>query len=310
MLKKDDLPTTLFLSGGNIKGPIQAGILKTLKNNGYLNDIDTYIGISIGSVICLLLNLNVDDENIIPLLYEIYIDQIIKKIKLDSLLTITDKYGLINIETLFVKIKKYIVEKYDKELTMKELYDKTEKTLEIITFNQSKQKEVVISYKTHPNLSCIKAIAMSCNIPLIFTKIEYKNDLYIDGVFAHYFPKTEKNIICVITTSKEDGINDIISYIYNIYRIQYSDNYDSILKDIDDNYNVIITECYDIRLLTKYKNKQIKESYNYGLNVGYKFMQSTSSQNNKSIICKDKWVQKKLDTNVDQLLQNELIWKK
>jgi predicted acylesterase/phospholipase RssA len=42
--------------------------------------------------------------------------------------------------------------------------------------------------ETHPDLPCITAIRMSCNIPLVFERFKYLDNYYIDGGLADNFP--------------------------------------------------------------------------------------------------------------------------
>ena len=290
-------PEILCLSGGNIKGFIQAGIIDILLQNKYLNCVKKYIGTSIGSVISLLLNMEVDRVNFIPLLYDIHIDKLFEKINFKTILSVPSSYGFVDIKTLFTNISEYMKGEYGKILTMKDLHDETDKELEIITYNLSKKEKVSITYKSHPDLSCIDAIAMSCNIPIMFTKIEYNNDIYIDGVYSGYFPNTTKRILCVVTTSKEHHINDIIGYIHRIYTNINAIDYDEVLSKLTNNYDVVLSECYDIELLTIDKDTQIQKLYNYGLNLGYEFYKVLYEYNNedeearkeKCIIYKDNY---------------------
>jgi predicted acylesterase/phospholipase RssA len=48
--------------------------------------------------------------------------------------------------------------------------------------------QIDINYKSYPNLKLIKAIEMSCCIPLIFKTIIHNNDCYLDGGFLNSFP--------------------------------------------------------------------------------------------------------------------------
>jgi predicted acylesterase/phospholipase RssA len=47
---------------------------------------------------------------------------------------------------------------------------------------------IEISYKTHPNLSLITAIHMSCALPGLFMPVITDNECYIDGGFIDNYP--------------------------------------------------------------------------------------------------------------------------
>ncbi len=72
--------------------------------------------------------------------------------------------------------------------TMAELYETYEKDLTCVTYNVSKTKTEYLNRIDNPNLSCIEALKMSCNIPIIFEKYIYDNCFYIDGAIMDNFP--------------------------------------------------------------------------------------------------------------------------
>ena len=38
-----------------------------------------------------------------------------------------------------------------------------------------------LSYLNHPNMQCLIALRMSCNLPIIFSQFKYLNCYYLDG---------------------------------------------------------------------------------------------------------------------------------
>jgi predicted acylesterase/phospholipase RssA len=56
------------------------------------------------------------------------------------------------------------------------------------TYNLTSRKVEYLNHITYPELSCIDAIRMSCNIPYIFSEFFYKDNEYIDGGLVDNFP--------------------------------------------------------------------------------------------------------------------------
>ena len=85
--------------------------------------------------------------------------------------------------TLYNNIYEPLFKSCDMELdiTMKELYEKTNKTLYVYATNLNTFKIEIFSHKNHPNLPVLDAIWMSCTIPIIFKPMFYKNSYYLDG---------------------------------------------------------------------------------------------------------------------------------
>ena len=218
---------TLCLSGGGINGLQILGSLEYLKNNNILKikNIKTFIGTSVGSIICFLINLNYDINFIACITYKLNMDKIKLDFDIDKFL---ENYGIDNgnkiisiIQTLlFYKIKKY-------DITFEELFKKTNKILKIIVVNYSDKKEEVFDYNTTPYLSVIYALRMSISIPFIFTPVKYNNKLYIDGGLMNNFGINYCNLdktiaICIENQNNPDYPKTLFDYFKQILNIIYT----------------------------------------------------------------------------------------
>ena len=86
------------------------------------------------------------------------------------------------------------------------------------------KKSLHISYKTHPDLSCIKAIQMSSSIPLVFNNCVYHNELYADGAVSNNIPvnlveKHRNPIIICISPKKVESAVTYASFVHKILHI-------------------------------------------------------------------------------------------
>ena len=101
----------------------------------------------------------------------------------------------------------------------------------ICTFNNTQKKLEMLNYETSPDIPCLIAIRMSCNLPLIFDRFKYMDSYYLDGGLIDNFP------IHLVGEEKALGINlcadDIVNadekfrfldYIYDIICIPINEN--------------------------------------------------------------------------------------
>ena len=175
--------TTVVLAGGGIRGILQLGCLYYLYKNNYLSNTTTYCGTSIGSITCYALILGYTPINILSY---ICCNKPIQGFEFNIFSLLTN-FGLFNWELIEVHLRKLTLDKLDHIPTLKQLYEKYKKKLICVTYNQSKQKIEYISKDTHPELSCLIALRMSCNLPLLFHEFIYNNNIYIDGGIADNF---------------------------------------------------------------------------------------------------------------------------
>ncbi len=173
----------LCISAGAIGGYYHLGAIhyfyshtKCLKNTKY------YAGTSVGALISCLLALGFTPLELIT--YTCNFD-INSNMKID-VNDLHDTWGLIDINSLEDYVTNLVLSKFKKVPTFKELYDEHDKVF-ICTTYQITQDETnvnkckIMSYKTEPELSVIKAALLSCSIPLLFKKNVYNNNIFLDG---------------------------------------------------------------------------------------------------------------------------------
>lgn len=214
---------TLVLSGGAYKGVAQLGVLHCLKGLKGLENIQTFCGTSIGSMICLLLILNYTP-------YEIYTyrnDVIFKKPSLKDIFNFTQTYGFLDISTITTVLTELVKKKLDNIPTLKELFDKTGKHFVAVVSNISHLDEVkteYLSHLTYPDMSCVDAVMYSCNLPFIFHKLEpyAPGKEFIDGGFGDNFPLShvdlpDKVILGINTPmTHQSDISPVLDYFLRI----------------------------------------------------------------------------------------------
>ena len=176
MSKKIDC---LVISGGSIKGFGLLGAIQNIYENYSFESLETFIGTSVGSIICYLLSIGYKPLEIVHHINRTGIlHKLSKNIDLAALLT---NQGIMSLDPILDEIEFLTLSKHDRVFTFQSLHDVLGKELVCITYNYTKQKSELLHYKTTPHLSCITALKMSCSIPFIFEKCIISDHIYIDG---------------------------------------------------------------------------------------------------------------------------------
>lgn len=217
----------LCLSGGAWKGVEHLGALHFYsEKNIYNADIcKIYGGTSVGSIICLLL---VSGYSPMEIFKEVY--------TLDSIVCVQDinvwdlikNFGLMNINSLMDKITCMVKEKFNGMVpSLETLYKTTKKILLISVANVTDKTPCYLSYVSAPHMSCVDAVKISCNLPVICTRLRYKGKYFGDGGLTDNLPFQKvldygaKRVLCILTCSStvESSSSSILNYIYNVIMI-------------------------------------------------------------------------------------------
>jgi predicted acylesterase/phospholipase RssA len=181
----------LVISGG---GPIMIqllGVFKTLFDRKYIdiNEIESIYATSAGAIVATLLCLKYDDLNVIN-------DYVIKrpwndvfKIRIEDILESYKNKGIFNIRVI-EKCFKPLFEARDINIniTLKEFYEYSNVELHFYSFEINSFQIEDISYLTHPNITLLESIYMTCTLPIIVSPICINNKCFIDGGIICNYP--------------------------------------------------------------------------------------------------------------------------
>lgn len=176
---------TLVISGGAVKGYSFLGSLMLLEKYGILKKIKYFYGTSIGAILnaALILDWNIDE------IYKFAIKYPFENMLNINIDKIVNDYSIVDMkdyETLLKKIISY--KNFNPNITLKELYDKTNKEINLITYNLSTCSEKTLNYLNYPDLMLWEGLYMTSALPFIFKPFEYKTHIYIDGGIVNNFP--------------------------------------------------------------------------------------------------------------------------
>ncbi|MDB4769565.1 patatin-like phospholipase family protein [bacterium] len=214
---------TIVLAGGGTKGIIELGVLHYYFEKKACEQVEIYSGVSIGSIICLLL---ICGYTPIEIFHEVYESgPMFDKNDVQPIKEMISTTGILSMDRFKKKIEILVKNKLGKIPTLKELHDQTKKTFIITLSNVTSMQSEYFSYKTHPLIDCVTATVMSCNIPGIFHKMSYKGNFYVDGGLKDNFPikytieteETEK-ILGVVITGTDTSLSDkdFLGYLYRL----------------------------------------------------------------------------------------------
>ena len=180
----------LVISGG---GPtlVQAlGAIQYVEQQKFidLSNIETIYGTSAGAILGTLICLKFDWETIN--------DYIIKRpwhevfpINIQKIFDAYTKKGIFDIKTI-EKIFKPLFSAKDLSLdiSLQDFYEYSKIELHFFAFDINDFKIEDISYKTHPNISVIIALQMTCSLPVLVAPVCIDNKCYIDGGIVCNYP--------------------------------------------------------------------------------------------------------------------------
>ena len=211
---------TLCLSGGGINTISFVGVLECLCSNKLnIDKITNYYATSAGSIICFLLNLGYTPLNIGEIICELDFKKLIEEVSLENYL---ENWGLDFYMDYLIKLlnDKLNVPNPNNNITFIELYNKTNKKLNIIGTNLSKYEQVLYNYEKTPEFSVLDAIRISTCVPMLFKPIKINDEYYVDGALSNNFPinycNSETTLGICINWGCPQPINSFSSYITNI----------------------------------------------------------------------------------------------
>lgn len=284
--------TNLVISGGGLKGFCALGAVQKLLDDKNLDDIKTYCGTSVGSIICLLLNIGYSAIEIYKVLEGIDFSNVLKFYDIDEILEpnfgLSSSIRIIQIVYSFMKTRNI-----NKNITFKQLYDLTNSKLIITGSCLNDLCAHYFSVDNTPNMNVLKAIEISICIPFLFKPVYYDNKLWVDGGCMNNYPidlfKEEKQNTIGIYLDQDyeflsnDTLGDTYSYIIRITHCLYKGMNQSKLELFKDNTIIINyienkNEDNSINFNWTIDNSEKLHMYNIGYNSKSPF------HNNKIII--------------------------
>jgi predicted acylesterase/phospholipase RssA len=270
--------THLAISGGGIKGSAIIGALSILYENKLLENLEAFIGSSVGGLICFLLNIGYTHQELKEILLNIDFSQY-RELQFSSII---DKWGFDNgdklIRLLIATIKQKDIEP---TITFKELYEKTNQLLVITGSELISNQAIYYNHETYPEMKVLDAIRITISFPLVFSPFINSEQILIDGAMFSPYPidyfKNVKNKIGIVLHNphNQNEITSCEDYLITLFKCM-SERYEKLfLKDYHD--DSIIIEINNIHGMDFSLSKDDKyEMFKLGYDAAQKYINEKS----------------------------------
>ena len=116
-----------------------------------------------------------------------------------------------------------------------------------VTYNITKNQTEYLSPILTPNLPCITALRMSCNLPLVFESFKYGDSFYIDGGLSNNFAVDQaellgKRVIGInleYDISEDSPHNNLLEYIYKLILVPVVQSINYRIKNAQKNTVIV-----------------------------------------------------------------------
>lgn len=183
-------PDFVVLGSGAIKGYYILGVLHGMHCNGLIDNVKGWSGVSVGSMISLLMISGFTPMDIATLAYKtkVFSSEFTTNELKEKIAEVKENMGM----TSDLQIRNFLTaaleKKFTKVPTLGELFQITGIEFYSVTYNINTMKTVYLSHHSHPDMCSVDAVLLSINIPFLFYKKNYHNEVYIDGAFGDPLP--------------------------------------------------------------------------------------------------------------------------
>ena len=176
----------IVLSGGGINSLSFLGAFKAIDESDILDEINTYVGTSAGSMISALLIAGFKHDEIYNFCLKFDFSKTDTEFNITNLF---EKFGANDGNKVMYVFNRLLLEKgFNSDTTLKSFYEKTKKKLIICATCVNECKVYYFDYINYPDLELWKAIRMSISIPLLFEPYKFEDKLFVDGGVVDNFP--------------------------------------------------------------------------------------------------------------------------
>jgi len=265
----------IVFSGCFTKGIIYIGIFKALEELNIRSNIQTYCGVSSGSIAALMGILDFTSLEMEKIIYNISLDNLMNLKNSFELFNIYNKCGILDGNKIVKFIEIILENKFgNKHITFNELkLQIPNKDLIVIGTNLNSNSVSVFSNKISPDMKLSTAIRISTSFPLVFKPVKYNNSFYADGGLINNFPvdifdeelETTIGISIKIDTIRINEIITLDSYMMKIFELLTTQK-EEYLKEKYKNQTICIDltnqldDIFDFS--NSYKKKLILLGYN------------------------------------------------
>lgn len=224
--------TGLCLGVGGMKGLLLLGALHAFYIKGQLNNLKYYSGSSVGSLIISLLAIGYSPLELLTIMCDPYFSSQFGTLNVGN---ISSLMGLFPHSILRSKLEELVLIKLGYLPTLEDLLQNFNKYIVITAYCLSEKdpakSKVFFNPISHPNISLIEAVILSCNIPGIFQQACWDGKVWIDGACSSVFPIQALQEACppncpilgISLKTELADLNTLPGYFYAIVSIPFKD---------------------------------------------------------------------------------------
>lgn len=274
----------IIISGGAVRTISVIGALKYLDEQTLLQNVDTFVGTSAGSILCFFVCIGYTIDEIVHFLHEHLFGNNLYSLSLDEVINfnILTAFGMDSGSTIIQLFEDALFLKYHrKDITFIELTKMTAKNLVVCAANITSGESEYFSVDTTPDVSVILALRMSISLPFIFSPVKHNNCYYVDGGIFESFPLSYvnrykdhlKDTLGIYTltselTTQHNKIESMLDYVSAIFTSTIRKANDLTTQKISDKIKVINIEfdtvdiaSFDFESLSFNINSSIIDEY-------------------------------------------------
>jgi predicted acylesterase/phospholipase RssA len=304
----------LILSGAQLKGVCYVGVLKAIEELNILENIETIVGVSSGSLFGLAYCIGFTYESLRNLILGLDLESI-KDFNSESIFKLFYNFGIDTGNKLEKLIKIILKKKTDNEnITFKEFQEKYPKiNFIIVGTNLTDCKTEYFSKDTTPDMYLWKALRISISFPFVFEKVDFNDKIFVDGglllnyPIEYFNPDKIENTLGISIISDNCNNKDLSTFDKYIIQIIYALS-SKTEKYFSNKYN---KNTINIYLKSKYESIDfsnetklylIEEGYNQfkkGIEkLDFKFKEKNSDKKDE-----DENIKKLVDEIIDKISQ-------
>ncbi|AIB52113.1 UPF0028 protein YchK [Faustovirus] len=182
----------LVFEGGGVLGVSYCGVLEELHKLNILKNITGFAGTSVGSIVASLLACGASYNFIKSELMGLNLAKLTdytSDYKIVNFVNLINHYGLCRGDKLYNWITDMLYKLTGREkITFSDVKQLYGNDLYITGTNLSRRSVVYFHHSSHPDMQLRDAIRISTSVPGIFTPVEYKGELMVDGGVIVNFP--------------------------------------------------------------------------------------------------------------------------
>lgn len=255
---------TLILSGGSYKGYSYIGVFRRLEQTGIRANIRNVSACSVGSIFGLLFVLGLSSETMLKTLSKHDVNRAYHF----DINAFMSGYGFCDFSKIYNILVQILAEHgIEKTITFKELHQRFDLHYVVNATCLETREVSYFDWQTAPDMSVLKAIQMSCSIPLLFVKVVHEDKTYLDGGLLDNLPilpfreKARDEVLSIYLTEKvtRSDLDSLSGYLISVVNM-VTTNYNVLRERLYYPDSFLVKICVSVNFMTlQITNEQISE---------------------------------------------------